>query len=498
MKEKNTKRHPFRGPALFFVCLLLMAAGGCAGISFYYAKADFICGTWINGIYCAGSSVEEVNRELLSEGVLDMLWLVDKDGKRYPLKVEELLASREQERDSAQEADPGGERGAYRYQFEQRLRQISDSQAPESWFMDGFREKNYTVEPEVELPELAEELLLQNLMEELPKLGLTEKAGNPAVLIHKTQDAGYELIDTKKERISVQRTADAVYSALLERRDSVELMAAGCYEDIPYTPEDEAVLLLWEKVKKFQDCKIVYRFGGELEPVDASVVCEWISRDEAGNFMLDDEEELVLDREKIKEYIDSLAEKYDTYGAVRKFQATRGDVVTIEGGTYGNKLDRKAETAYLTQAFLDGAQEVHEPQYERKAWAQGTDDIGSTYIEVDMGEQTMYYYVDGACVLQTPIVTGNMMRRRDTPAAVCYVYGKQKNRILRGPGYASHVNFWMPVRGGIGIHDARWRKEFGGEIYKTEGSHGCINTPYDAMEELYGMAEVGTPVVMFY
>ena len=29
----------------------------------------------------------------------------------------------------------------------------------------------------------------------------------------------------------------------------------------------------------------------------------------------------------------------------------------------------------------------------------------------------------------------------------------------------------------IGIHDASWRDTFGGTIYKTSGSHGCINVP---------------------
>ena len=73
-----------------------------------------------------------------------------------------------------------------------------------------------------------------------------------------------------------------------------------------------------------------------------------------------------------------------------------------------------------------------------------------------------------------------------------------KNRVLRGPNYASFVNFWVPVRGSIGIHDAPWRSEYGGEIYKTNGSHGCINTPYEEMEKIYDHVEIGTPVVMFY
>ena len=41
-------------------------------------------------------------------------------------------------------------------------------------------------------------------------------------------------------------------------------------------------------------------------------------------------------------------------------------------------------------------------------------DIGGTYIEVDMTEQMMYYYLDGKLQLETPIVTGNTGRRWET------------------------------------------------------------------------------------
>ena len=55
----------------------------------------------------------------------------------------------------------------------------------------------------------------------------------------------------------------------------------------------------------------------------------------------------------------------------------------------------------------------------------------------------------------------------------------------------------MPVYKGVGMHDASWRDEFGGDIYQNEGSHGCINLPTDKAEELYGYVEIGTPVVIY-
>ena len=135
--------------------------------------------------------------------------------------------------------------------------------------------------------------------------------------------------------------------------------------------------------------------------------------------------------------------------------------------------------------------------YSHKALSGGLNDLGDTYIEVDIPNQKLTCIKDGKLFLETDVVTGNMLRHRDTPSGVYYIYGKQKNRVLRGPGYASHVNFWMPVVRGVGIHDALWRDEFGGDIYQTEGSHGCINTPYDNMKLLYENIEVGTPVLIY-
>ena len=137
------------------------------------------------------------------------------------------------------------------------------------------------------------------------------------------------------------------------------------------------------------------------------------------------------------------------------------------------------------------------PEYSKRAAAQGLDDIGPNYVEVDMEHQRLYYIEDEVVKFETDIVTGNEMRKMSTPQMICTVYGKQKNRVLRGPGYASPVKYWMPIYRGIGLHDANWRSEFGGEIYKTNGSHGCINIPSDRMEELYNMVEVGTPVILY-
>lgn len=333
------------------------------------------------------------------------------------------------------------------------------------------------------------------------------------VSIVRNADAGFVLVDETRDLLLREETvelicatvanklsyANDVYNApWIEIDLSDDVNRKTCYQSIPYTDEMKDTLSKWEGINNFQNFHLTYQFGDCEEVIDESVVADWMALDEYGNILFDENDVPVLDETMIAEYVAYLAATYNTVGIEREFQATRGEAVTVAGGSYGNKLDEKAEYAFLLKAFMDKKGGTREPEYISEAKEKGANDIGDTYIEVDMGMQHMYYYVDGALAIDTPVVTGNAARNWNTPAKVCYVYFKQRNRVLHGANYATPVKYWMAVDGHIGIHDATWRKEFGGEIYKTNGSHGCINTPYDIMSELYDMVEVGTPVIMFY
>jgi lipoprotein-anchoring transpeptidase ErfK/SrfK len=121
--------------------------------------------------------------------------------------------------------------------------------------------------------------------------------------------------------------------------------------------------------------------------------------------------------------------------------------------------------------------------------------IGKTYIEIDLDAQHLYLVVDGKEVMDTDIVTGDEKKGYSTPAGVFNIYSMQTKRYLRGPGYKVWVEYWMPFNGGIGLHDAAWRSKFGGEIYKKNGSHGCVNMPRKKAKILYEYAYVGMPVI---
>ncbi len=54
----------------------------------------------------------------------------------------------------------------------------------------------------------------------------------------------------------------------------------------------------------------------------------------------------------------------------------------------------------------------------------------------------------------------------------------------------------MAFNGGIGFHDLH-RSAYGGEIYKTNGSHGCINLSESVAASLYASLDDNTPVIVY-
>ena len=85
----------------------------------------------------------------------------------------------------------------------------------------------------------------------------------------------------------------------------------------------------------------------------------------------------------------------------------------------------------------------------------------------------------------------------DTPRGIYRFQGKVRNAVLRGPGYAQPVSYWMPFWNGYGLHDASWRSNFGGSIYTYNGSHGCVNIPPWRAGEFYDIVRAGTVIYIY-
>lgn len=120
----------------------------------------------------------------------------------------------------------------------------------------------------------------------------------------------------------------------------------------------------------------------------------------------------------------------------------------------------------------------------------------SNFIRINIDEQVMFCVRNGNLVMATPVVTGDVERYMQTPRGRFSVLSKAQNAVLSGPGYVSHVKYWMPFTNvGHGIHDANnWRQRYGNKEYIRSGSHGCVNTPRNALDVMYKHVYVGMPI----
>ena len=153
----------------------------------------------------------------------------------------------------------------------------------------------------------------------------------------------------------------------------------------------------------------------------------------------------------------------------------------------------------MKKYIKEGKTGTVEPVYLYEGKSRDTNDIGGTYVEISIQDQEMWCYKDGVVVVDTPVVTGNVSKGYDTPAgSVWAIDAKKHDAVLKGEGYTQPVTYWMPFNGNVGIHDAdTWRSQYGGEIYKTSGSHGCVNTPTANAEKIFNTVEIGTPVIVY-
>ncbi len=197
----------------------------------------------------------------------------------------------------------------------------------------------------------------------------------------------------------------------------------------------------------------------------------------------------------------TLAYQYDTFGLTHVVTTHSGETITLTGGDYGWCIDRPTTTEALMEAVEAGTVGELEPAYLYTAQERGVDDIGGTYVEVSISEQTMWCYKDYEVVVETPVVTGNPNKGNGTPSGSVWAFDCHKSPATLGTyvtmGYSSYVNFWMSFTGNVGIHDASWRSSYGGDIYLTNGSHGCVNTPYEAAKKIYETVNVGVAVFVY-
>ena len=299
---------------------------------------------------------------------------------------------------------------------------------------------------------------------------------------------GFEIVgETQGTRLNWEKTFAAIQAAVEGLEEHISLDEAGCYETAKITADDAQLKNTLEKLQKYADIHITYTFGEKQEVLDGDTIVTWMETDGA---------DITVDETKIADYVEYLRKNYNTIFKTRTFRTSYDMDVIIDKGDYGWWMNTQQETAELAEMIQNGESGERTPAYYQTAAVHGIPDYGDTYVEINLTAQHLLLYVEGELILESDFVSGNSARGFDTPAGIYGITYKERNATLAG--YRTPVSYWMPFNNNIGMHDAGWRKSFGGNIYKTNGSHGCINLPYSIAEEIYGYIEQGTPVICYY
>ena len=450
--------------------VLVLAAG--AGIGYYFIQVGryetaFLPNTEINGMDVSGKTVDAAKAA------------IEESLSGYELKV----LARECPEEIITKEDIG-----LHSEFDGSLEDIINAQNPRDWVKYLRTSASHEIETMIVYDEekLQEKIaglscMDPETMREPENAGVSEYQSDTKSYYVVPADPGTELIAANVER--------AVRDAVMNLESEVDLEAHDCYTKPAVKEDDEGLLALVSELNTYVGAVVTYTFGEKNEVLDGDTIHTWLSVDG---------QTVVLDESQAAAYVKELAGTYDTAYKAKTLKTTYGDTVTISKGNYGWRINQAAESAAVAAIVKAGEQQTREPEYIQKGASRGENDYGNTYVEINLTAQHLFFYKDGELVVESDFVSGNEARGWATPAGAYPLTYKQRNAVLKGENYRTPVSYWMPFNGGIGLHDANWRGTFGGSIYKTNGSHGCINLPPSVAKTIYEGISAGDPVLCYH
>ncbi|MGX6962807.1 L,D-transpeptidase family protein [Vagococcus xieshaowenii] len=447
--------------------LIVLAAVG------YFLKADyynnhFLPNTTINTLDVSNLTAVEANQKLVEKADENQFVITDKEKSWKEMRTSSL---------------------GVEYDFKQKATDLLAKQNKNTWLLSYLSDHKHTIESNA-INEKVLNSALDELSKEVKQLN-EQRTPSKNASIEQT-DKGFQITpEVYGDAINVTAFIKELKNNLTQGKHTIEMEA---FVDKPsVTEKDESLTKELEHIHSITKQTVTYHINGETINVPAETITSWVIYDSK-------EKHATLDQTAVLNYLTSLAEKYNTSSQPTKFASSKRGTVTVPAGSYSWSIATETEAAALTADLTENKSVDRSPAYQGSA-SPDSPLIGNTYIEVDLDNQHMWYYKDGKVVLETDIVSGKP--KTLTPHGVFYVWNKERNATLRGTNddgskYASPVDYWMPVDWtGVGIHDSDWQPEYGGDLWKTRGSHGCINTPPAIMKQLFEKVEVGTPVLIF-
>ena len=460
-KKKHVKRYVFLG------LIGLLAIAYFTGVLYFYLH--FGPYTTVNGYNVSGYTIDEVEQ------------LIVNDMNAYEVTIRFK---------NGEEKIKNGD-GSLNINTSATVSHIKEQYNPFLWFMQLTDEKNHTVEFVIDYDKEAMKQYISKSQ------FMDESKMKPSTDAKVVMEEGKVLVvpDVTGTVLNKDKVYETIFTTLDSGSIIVSLEESDCYIPAEITVDSEIIKKSAENAENFLAIEASYDFLGNIYTIPKEDLCTMGYLDAATG-------EVKLSKTNIEMYARNFAEKYTTVDKKRKFRTHDGMLIYIQGEDgYGWELDPDQEAVELYENMCTMKSFTKKPATIQEGYAfWELNDIGGSYVEVDLTDQRVYVYKDGFRVYETPCVSGYPDWLHKTPGGLYDVTYKDTYVKLRGEDYESPVTYWMPFNGDIGMHDATWRAEsdYTPDRYTWDGSHGCVNLPFGAAAKIYDLVETGSPVVCYW
>lgn len=476
-KKKNNWYSNHKKPVLICgIVVLVLLIVYLAGMLYYNDK--FLNGTMVNGSDVGGMTLQKANDQLSKKVNGQSLKLIFNDGQSDVLQSAQLGVS---------------------YNKDNSLNQLMKNQNKWAWFIGFFKNEKNTL---TDLIQISDENLTNGIASMEHAKEENQIAPTDAYIQYK--DGSFSIIEeTLGSKFNIEELVKNIKVALSEGKQQLDVTKANGYVKPQVYKDDQDLNNQLKAANEYCLSAITYTTPkGKEIALDGSTLITWLSKQDDGSYTKDES----VFKEKLTAFVKELASQYNSIGATRTFTGKDGQSHTVSGGTYGFRVSTDSEVSALLKMINENKSENNRiPEHTGQLPSGENGGLGTTYLEINITKQHLWFVKDGSVVLESDFVSGKESDpTRLTPSGTYYIYNKERNRVLRGTKqpngkyeYESPVSYWMPFNKGIGLHDASWRSTFGRDIYINSGSHGCINLPTGFAGSLYSQIYVNLPVVVY-
>ena len=456
-KSRQQKMHELkmkRIRGILLVSAVLLALGLFFGLGLFY-KDRFIARTTINGTAVGGLTAAEAQDRLQQRNT------------DYVLTIKVLTG--DDETIAGKDID-------LVYSNIGSVDELMKQQNPWLWPIRSIFAQKLTIDADVSY----DEAKLASLEDGLKSIDSGEMLTPVNAYLNVSADGSYEVVpEVEGTTVDTDAVKAKIDSCIHASEDTLDLKN---YQVLPTVLSTDAGLLKrqaeWNSL--ITAAGLNYYFFNGKETLDAPLIA---------TLLTDDGTTVTVSSDAAAGLVASWASAHDTYNNPFDFTLHDGTVKTIEGGgDYGWKTDQAATASDLISRIEAHDTGSHDVVYAVSGLSDENSGVGWSYVEIGITDQTLWLYKDKQLVLSTPVVTGLPSGGRETYKG-CYNIDYKEEHATLGTldmqGYSSPVSYWAPFNGNEGMHDAPWRTEFGGNIYMTDGSHGCVNCPVAVMGQIF-------------